>query len=215
MSLVLSLCLLTKRIWYPTSSPSSAFRSSATRWARVIAATRRGWVHTTTLSAGINPGSSQINCGIKVDLPQPVSPEIIVTTLFRIAWRMSCLFPYVGRVRENSDTESVTPGESGGFGFPSLPPVGDDSFGGFASFGEAGTMSLMASGSCCPAAACPYTSQRASIVPRKFMTFKGFSRGWFDSQSHNSLQGAETPRATLSGAPLIKVLSWVTTLLIY
>lgn len=70
-----------RRIWYPTVSPSSSPLSDATRAATDMADIRRGWVHIMLQSAPrrLSISSSSMNCGSCVVLPQPVSPEMTRT----------------------------------------------------------------------------------------------------------------------------------------
>lgn len=62
---------------YPTSSPSDTSISSATRLATLIAATLRGCVQAINFPLPVYP-ASQINYGICVVFPEPVSPTKIV-----------------------------------------------------------------------------------------------------------------------------------------
>ena len=66
-------------IWYPTSPPTLAPRSAATRSATPMAEMRRGCVHTMDASTPAASAASSTNCGTCVVLPQPVSPEITTT----------------------------------------------------------------------------------------------------------------------------------------
>mmetsp|Transcript_9713 Transcript_9713/g.33852 ORF Transcript_9713/g.33852 Transcript_9713/m.33852 type:complete len:224 (+) Transcript_9713:1758-2429(+) len=73
LSTVLGDVLSSKRIVYPTCSPSVTSISSATRRDTDIAATRRGCVHAHNRCVFARPASTT-NCGICVVLPLPVSP---------------------------------------------------------------------------------------------------------------------------------------------
>lgn len=70
-----------RRIWYPTVSPSSSPLSAATLAATDMADIRRGWVQIMLQSAPwrLSISSSRMNCGSWVVLPQPVSPDMTRT----------------------------------------------------------------------------------------------------------------------------------------
>ena len=70
-----------RRIWYPTASPSSSPLSAATLAATETADIRRGWVQIMLQSEPrrLFISSSSMNCGSWVVLPQPVSPEMTRT----------------------------------------------------------------------------------------------------------------------------------------
>ena len=70
-----------RRIWYPTASPSSSPLSAATLAATETADIRRGWVQIMLQSEPrrLFISSSRMNCGSWVVLPQPVSPEMTRT----------------------------------------------------------------------------------------------------------------------------------------
>ena len=72
-----------KRIAYPTRSPSAVPVSSATRRATETAATRRGCVHATA-SPPARPASCAY-CGSCVVFPEPVSPTTISVSRARIS----------------------------------------------------------------------------------------------------------------------------------
>lgn len=74
---VFGLVSSSNRMEYPTCSPSWTSISSATRLATDMAATRRGCVHATMVPGAPHPVSN-MNCGICVVFPEPVSPTRIV-----------------------------------------------------------------------------------------------------------------------------------------
>lgn len=72
----------------PTSLPSLQPTSSATRFATLMAATRRGWVQPTFFPPSHHPASYRY-CGSCVVLPLPVSPTMISTyPRSRVRWHM-------------------------------------------------------------------------------------------------------------------------------
>ena len=77
LSWVFGPVMSSKRMLYPTCSPRVTSISSATRCATLIAATRLGWVHATSLLFR----TSRPHCGIWVVLPDPVSPTSTMVLL--------------------------------------------------------------------------------------------------------------------------------------
>ena len=95
LSTVLVPVMSSKRIEYPTSSPSSTSSSSDTRFDTLIAATRRGWVHAMSLRPRLTPASSMSD-GICVVFPLPVSPTSTMVWFFLTIAMKSSLCSHTG-----------------------------------------------------------------------------------------------------------------------
>jgi len=113
--------LSSKRTEYPTRSPILQPCSRATRCARDVAATRRGWV--TAIAPGLAMPASSRNCGtsatssdqiqlamyayLRVVLPLPVSPSM-TTVSFALISRTSASLPADrGQVLSRTQTPTI------------------------------------------------------------------------------------------------------------